>query len=59
MSHKEMSLAWVESRKHERMDGRWQECDNNGQVIGKVYETEQELDDLLWDKAIRLSIADL
>lgn len=63
MSHKEMCQRWVERRKYQREDGKWQECGFNGQpidkVFGKVYETEQELDDVLWDKVISLSSIDL
>jgi hypothetical protein len=52
MDHKEMCIRWVEARKFEREDGRWQRCDSDGEPWGSIYMTETELDDALWPEAL-------
>ena len=59
MSHKDLCINWVERRKYHRMDGRWQESTKNGELAGEIYDTEEELEDALWEKIIGLGIGDL
>ena len=60
MGHKDLCINWIERHKYRRYDERWQKCDDNGNPVSEtVCETEEELEDLLWDEAIKLSIADL
>lgn len=42
---------WVEHHKHEDKDGRWYRIDRD-EVTAGPYETEEELDAVLWDAAL-------
>lgn len=43
--------AWVERHKHEDNEGQWWREDNGALTAGP-YETEEELDRVLWEAAL-------
>jgi len=56
---KDLIANWVEARKFEHDDGRWQRINQYGDFIGPIYATEMELDDVLWTEGCSQGIYDL
>lgn len=52
MSLSDYYAEWVERRKYEDTLGRWWRTDGETSLIGAPYDTEDELDKVLWDAAL-------